>query len=386
MKEKNLEYHFESISDAVVLQSDLDCLFKWCTVNKLHLNIRKCSILSYGRKDQPFNHVYKINDLVLSRSDSVTDLGIIFETKLDFSQHIDSMVSKAYRRLGILKRKAREFSSESAPEVLFCAHVQSSLEYCSIIWDPNYRNKIEIVEQIQTNFLRYLLYKKNGIYLQDISSSCLRDMFNMSSLCSRRDVSCILFFNKVINGLIDCTDILSSINFIVLARSLRLHKITFCADIQRAFLEVGIVEEYRPFLKFLWIKKKGSNSDLSIHNIETLQYKRFTFGVKCRSFLLTTTIRLHLEKYAKEYEMACEMLKELYVDDLINGASDITVAIQSSTEMIYILSEARKNLRKWATNSPILNETWKHANVDCRETSENSRCTIEDSGIRRPSI
>ncbi|GBN79656.1 putative RNA-directed DNA polymerase from transposon BS [Araneus ventricosus] len=58
--------------DAVLLQSDLDCLFKWCTVNKLHLNIEKCSILSYTRKSQPLNHVYKINDLVLSRSDSVT--------------------------------------------------------------------------------------------------------------------------------------------------------------------------------------------------------------------------------------------------------------------------------------------------------------------------
>ncbi|GBN84643.1 putative RNA-directed DNA polymerase from transposon BS [Araneus ventricosus] len=207
--------------DAVLLQSDLDCLFKWCTVNKLHLNIEKCSILSYTRKSQPLNHVYKINDLVLSRSDSVTDLGIIFDTKLDFSQHINSMVSKAYRRLGILKRKTKEFSSEIALKVLYYAHVRSSLEYCSINWDPIYRNKIEIIERIQNNFLRYLLYKKNGIYLQDVSSSYLRDMFNIPSLCSRRDVSCVLFFYKVINGSIDCTDILSAINFAVPARSLK---------------------------------------------------------------------------------------------------------------------------------------------------------------------
>ncbi|GBM95053.1 putative RNA-directed DNA polymerase from transposon BS [Araneus ventricosus] len=207
--------------DAVLLQSDLDCLFKWCTVNKLHLNIEKCSILSYTRKSQLLNHVYKINDLVLSRSDSVTDLGIIFGTKLDFSQHINSMVSKAYRRLGILKRKTKEFSSEIALKVLYYAHVRSSLEYFSIIWDPIYRNKIEIIERIQNNFLRYLLYKKNGIYLQDVSSSYLRDMFNIPSLCSRRDVSCVLFFYKVINGSIDCTDILSAINFAVPARSLR---------------------------------------------------------------------------------------------------------------------------------------------------------------------
>ncbi|GBN44066.1 hypothetical protein AVEN_208332-1 [Araneus ventricosus] len=116
---------FSSISsnlDAVLLQSDLDCLFKWCTDNKLHLNIEKC-ILSYTRKAQPLNHVYKINDLVLSRSDSVMDLGIVLDTKLDFSQHIDSIFSKAYRRHGILKRKTREFSSEIALKVLYYFHV-----------------------------------------------------------------------------------------------------------------------------------------------------------------------------------------------------------------------------------------------------------------------
>ncbi|GBL78729.1 hypothetical protein AVEN_65284-1 [Araneus ventricosus] len=160
-----------------------------------------------------------------------------------------------------------------------------------------------------------------------------------------------------------------------------LHKIAFCADIQRAFLEVGIAEEDREFLKFLWIKKEGPNLDLSTHNIETLRYKRVTFGVKCSPFLLAAIIRLHLEKYEKKYAKACEMLNELYVDDLINGTSDITEAIQLSSEMIYILSEASMNLRRWATNSPILNEAWKRANVDCRETSEELGVPLKILGI-----
>ncbi|GBM58857.1 hypothetical protein AVEN_87150-1 [Araneus ventricosus] len=161
----------------------------------------------------------------------------------------------------------------------------------------------------------------------------------------------------------------------------RLHKIAFCADTQRAFLEVGIAKEDREFLKFLWIKKEGPNLDLSTHDIETLRYKRVTFGVKCSPFLLAAIIRLHLEKYEKKYAKACEMLNELYVDDLINGTSDITEAIQLSSEMIYILSEASMNLRRWATNSPILNEAWKRANVDCLETSENLGVPLKILGI-----
>ncbi|GFR12016.1 uncharacterized protein TNCT_352511 [Trichonephila clavata] len=47
----------------------------------------------------------------------------------------------------------------------------------------------------------------------------------------------------------------------------RLHKVAFWADIQRSFLKIGIVEEDRQFLKFLWIKEGGgSNLDLSTPN------------------------------------------------------------------------------------------------------------------------
>ncbi|GBO12298.1 hypothetical protein AVEN_163735-1 [Araneus ventricosus] len=151
--------------------------------------------------------------------------------------------------------------------------------------------------------------------------------------------------------------------------------------VNRAFLEVGIAKEDREFLKFLWIKKEGPNLDLSTHNIETLRYKRVMFGVNCSPFLLAAIIRLHLEKYEKEYAKACEMLNELYVDDLINGTSDITEDIQLSNEMIYILSEASVNLRRWATHSPILNEAWKRANVDCGETSEELGVPLKILGI-----
>ncbi|GBN38657.1 hypothetical protein AVEN_214450-1 [Araneus ventricosus] len=83
--------------DVVLLQRDLDYLFKWCTDNKLPLNIEKCSILSYtqAQKAQALNYDYKVNNPVLSRSNSVTDFGFIFDAKLDFSQYIDAVVSKA---------------------------------------------------------------------------------------------------------------------------------------------------------------------------------------------------------------------------------------------------------------------------------------------------
>ncbi|GFX86416.1 legumain [Trichonephila clavipes] len=108
-------------------------------------------------------------------------------------------------------------------------------------------------------------------------------------------------------------------------------------NIPGAFLEIGIVEEDRQFLKFLWIKKGRPNLDFNTHNVETFRYSRVTFGVKCSPFLLAAVIRLHIVKYINKFKRACEMLNELYVDDLINSTSDATEALQLSEEMIHVL-------------------------------------------------
>ncbi|GBM05975.1 hypothetical protein AVEN_80566-1 [Araneus ventricosus] len=121
--------------DAALLQRDLDYLSEWCTDNKLLRNIEKCRILCCTRNPQLLTYDYKINNLVVSSSNSVIDLGINFDTELYFSWHIDAIVSRAYRRLRILKRKTREFSSALALKVLHYTHVRDSLEYCSNIWD-----------------------------------------------------------------------------------------------------------------------------------------------------------------------------------------------------------------------------------------------------------
>ncbi|GFR22571.1 integrase_H2C2 domain-containing protein [Trichonephila clavata] len=151
----------------------------------------------------------------------------------------------------------------------------------------------------------------------------------------------------------------------------RLHKIAFCADIQRAFLEIEIVEEDRQLLKFLCIMKGGPNLDLRTHNVETFHYTRVTFGVKCSSFLLAAVIKLHLEKYVST--KAYEMLIELYVDDLINSTFDITEALQLIEDMIHKLSEGwGVNFVRMGYKFYYFTRGYESANMDCWETSEES--------------
>ncbi|GBM09319.1 hypothetical protein AVEN_135050-1 [Araneus ventricosus] len=131
-----------SSADAALLQNDLDNLYQWCIVNKLLLNVEKCSILSFTRKSQPIFYSYQITDILLRRSKSVTDLVVTFDTRLDFTQYIDNIVSKAYTTLGFIKRNARHFSGVLALKVLFFTIFRSGLEYSCLVWDPYNKNKI----------------------------------------------------------------------------------------------------------------------------------------------------------------------------------------------------------------------------------------------------
>lgn len=78
-----------SEEDASFLQSNLDQFSKRCIIdNKLKLNLNKCYIVIYTRRQIPISYDYSITDTYLNRKQSLRDLGVIFDVKLTFVPHI----------------------------------------------------------------------------------------------------------------------------------------------------------------------------------------------------------------------------------------------------------------------------------------------------------
>ena len=90
---------------------------------------------------------YKIIVLVeLHRDAYVKDLGVVFDEKLNFSQHISERIDKAYM-LRLIKRNFRDISP--AAFVLIYKHlVRSHLEYNSV-WAPYRKLDIDKLEKVQ---------------------------------------------------------------------------------------------------------------------------------------------------------------------------------------------------------------------------------------------
>jgi len=65
--------------------------------------------LSYGRQVEKNKYVMVQNNCIveLQRDAYVKDLGVVFDEKLNFSQHISERINKAYSMLWLIRRNVQ---------------------------------------------------------------------------------------------------------------------------------------------------------------------------------------------------------------------------------------------------------------------------------------
>lgn len=86
-----------SFDDAKMIQRDLDNVFKWSEKNKLKLNISKCSVITFNRSISELVFDYTLNKNSLKRVSSISDLGVIFDSKWKFNEQFNNVISSASR-------------------------------------------------------------------------------------------------------------------------------------------------------------------------------------------------------------------------------------------------------------------------------------------------
>lgn len=134
----------------------------------------------------------------------------------------------------------------------------------------------------------------------------------------------------------------------VLVRN-RLKPVALAADIKQAFLQVRIRPEDRDALRFHWLK----NKDPSV--IEALRFTRALFGLVQSPFLLAGTLKLHLQSLREKYPVEVdEILRSLYVDDVITGGNTKEEVQDLKKTIISVFGDAKFTMHKWNSNEPQL--------------------------------
>lgn len=192
----------KSLDDCLLLQQDLERLCAYCDLNQLSLNAKKCSVVNFTRNKSIIAFEYIINGITIANLPSVRDLGILFDRKLLFNEHIDAIVSSSLRMLGFLFRATRSFSNHRSLITLYNTLIRSRLEFCTTVWSPGYAVNISLLESVQRKFVSMLSFRTDSprlCYLDALSH------FGFLTLENRRVVNDMLFLYKCWNGYVDAT-------------------------------------------------------------------------------------------------------------------------------------------------------------------------------------
>ena len=126
----------------------------------------------------------------------------------------------------------------------------------------------------------------------------------------------------------------------------RTKRIGIIADIEKAFLQVGLREQDRDIARFLWIKDTKTKE--INNNIETYRFTRIPFGITSSSFLLENTIQHHLGKYNSATALGIK--DDICIDNLVTGTDCEEDAINLYTELKQIFQDASMKLREWISS------------------------------------
>ncbi len=205
-----------TLDDCVSLQQNLNAIVSWCGINNIVLNTKKCQVMSYSRKlvDNTIVYPYQIDDILLCRPECVKDLGVTFDTKLSFNQHVENICNQSTKRLGLVIRNSSFFERSPTVEILFKALVRPCLEYAAVVWAPSYHVHIDNLEKVQRRFLKYLAFRHDKVYPpQGFPQEALLNRFEYLSLEYRRSIFYIKLLFLILNNGCDCAVMLHSLNF-----------------------------------------------------------------------------------------------------------------------------------------------------------------------------
>ena len=178
---------------------------------QLKLNPQKCHSFTITLKQAPIRHTYFINTTLLRHVAEVRDLGIILDSKLTFSAHVSSVVTKANRSLGLLIRSfqtgfPKQKFDKKALLTAYCANIRSILEFGSVIWSGAAKTHLNRLERVQHKFLMWLACRTRGTDRSvNLEYPRLLMAFNITTLEARREQLDLMFLRNVFIGKVDST-------------------------------------------------------------------------------------------------------------------------------------------------------------------------------------
>ena len=121
--------------------------------------------------------------------------------------------------------------------------------------------------------------------------------------------------------------------------------VTIQGDIEAMFMQIGVQQKDRRYLRFML--RKPNSQELDVY-----EYQRHTFGARylpaCANFVLQQTAKEDIDYNPNSLEI---IQRTFYMDDMIASFSDTITAFITAKDVKDTLKKGKFNLTKWCSNS-----------------------------------
>lgn len=206
----------KGVEDCISLQNTLTNMNAWAMRNNIRFKSSKCKVLSVTRKKSPIIYGYKLNHVQLERVTSEKDVGVIVTSSLSWDSHVHTIIAKANKLLGLLKRTCPFLTDVSVRRSLYLALVKSQLCYATQVWSPAQFSLKSQLERVQRRATRWIL----GTRIGEMSYRDRLIKLNLLPLAYDRELKDLVFLYKCLNNYTDL-NILNFVSFISHSRTRR---------------------------------------------------------------------------------------------------------------------------------------------------------------------
>jgi hypothetical protein len=164
------------------LNEELIIINEWFKANLLSLNLTKTSYIIFANKKcQDINIL--INNVSISRQYDTKFLGIILTYNLNWSKHIDIVVNKISKCLGIIS-KVRHLLPLHITRILYLTLIEPYINYCNLVWClPVKTGHLDKIFRIQKKYCRLMTFSSfcapSGPLFQQLRLSTIWNIYKL---------------------------------------------------------------------------------------------------------------------------------------------------------------------------------------------------------------
>lgn len=177
-----------------MLQNDMNSLFRWSEKWLVKFNPAKTECMLISRKQNETKFDLMFNNVPVKQVETHKHLGLTLDCKGTWLHHIDEVVQKATKRIGIL-RNIQFIADRKTLGIIYKTYIRSILEYGDVIWDGLPQYAAERLEKVQLEGLKII----TGL-TKSASRNTLYTESGIEPLYQRRRKHRLIMFYKIVNG------------------------------------------------------------------------------------------------------------------------------------------------------------------------------------------